>query len=189
MRFIRGSGWEQLLSITIGQLVSFFWPSLQFDTFCTWPCPTSSEPYPPCHTQQFHLCLPYHTVPTHLVKRFLSLSQYTQPRPPFQCRSQPHPFTLMSNKSLLFISTSWSCLDIQWSTWFPSSYTRERGRNGGGGEECMLEIRPNSVMNDNRTENLFLSSGHTPNLCCLHYLMNQPSWAKSTPWMVSHFDP
>jgi len=29
MRFIRGSGWEQLLFITIDQSVSFLWPTPQ----------------------------------------------------------------------------------------------------------------------------------------------------------------
>jgi len=42
MRFIRGSGWEQLLFITIDRSVSFLWPTPQFDILCTWPCPTSS---------------------------------------------------------------------------------------------------------------------------------------------------
>ena len=47
MRFIRGSGWEQLLFIRIDRSVSFSWPTLQFDALCTWPCPTSSAPHHP----------------------------------------------------------------------------------------------------------------------------------------------
>jgi len=37
MRFIQGSGWEQLLFITIDQLVSCFLPTLQSDTLYTQP--------------------------------------------------------------------------------------------------------------------------------------------------------
>jgi len=76
LRFIRGSGWEQLLSLD--QLVSFLWPTPQFEYFVR-PCPTSSAltlPTATCNTFQ------YNNIPTLFIAvmqpRFFGCSIYLQ---------------------------------------------------------------------------------------------------------------